>query len=101
MTSFLSILLLICLITHFVAIDARDDVPVIHLPLARRGSRFSRREPANMTYLADILQAVEAKYAPSYREVQGNRLVRRWWVDDNEDENDPYVLGVAGHRNRW
>lgn len=103
MTLFVVILLLLlnCLIAHLAATQPDDAPAVFHLPLSRRGSRFSRREPANITHLADVLRAVQAKYAPSYREVQGNRLVRRWRVDDNDDENDPHLIDVAGHLNRW
>lgn len=102
MASFLVILLLNCLLSHLVATYTEDAAAaIIHLPLFRRGNRFSRREPVNMTHLAEVLQAVEAKYAPSYREVQGNRLVRRWRVNDNGDENDPHLIDIAGHLDRW
>jgi hypothetical protein len=103
MALFVVILLLNCLIlvTRLAATQPGDAPAVLHLPLSRRGSRFSRREAANITYLADVLRAVQAKYAPSYREVQGNRLVRRWRVDENNDENDPHLIDVAGHLNRW
>ncbi|KAK5045926.1 hypothetical protein LTR84_008712 [Exophiala bonariae] len=96
-----AILILTCLLTHLAVTQPNNAAPAIHLPLTRRGNRFSRRETANLTYLADILQAVEAKYASSYREVDGNRLVRRWRLKDNDDENDPHLIDVAGHPNRW
>ncbi|KEF58289.1 uncharacterized protein A1O9_06215 [Exophiala aquamarina CBS 119918] len=102
MATFLVMLLLNCLTSHLVATQPEDVTgTIIHLPLFRRGNRFSRREPANMTHLAEVLQAVEAKYAPSYREVEGNRLVRRWRMKDNDDENDPHLIDVAGHLDRW
>lgn len=95
------VLILTYLLPQLTATRPYNAAPVIHLPLTRRGNRFSRREPANLTYLADILQAVEAKYASSYREIEGNRLVRRWRVKENDDENDPHLIDVAGHLNRW
>jgi hypothetical protein len=75
--------------------------PGLHLPLFRRGGRFSVHEPANLTYLTQILNDVEAKYARTYRAVEGNRLVRRWRQSEAKDENDPEVIGVAGRENSW
>ena len=80
---------------------AQSYHPAIHLPLFRRGGRFSRHEPANLTYLADILQAAEAQYARNHRQVEGNRLVRKWRTNGATDENDPDLIDVAGHENRW
>ncbi|KAH0829859.1 hypothetical protein AYO21_10167 [Fonsecaea monophora] len=74
---------------------------IIHLPLYRRGGRFSSHESANLTHLSSILEAAEAKYGRSYRAIEGNRLVRRWHASSFEDENDPEVVDVVGGVNRW
>lgn len=80
---------------------AHSISPGIHLPLFRRGGRFSRHEPANLTHLAEILASVEAKYARSYRAVEGNRLVRRWRESLEKDENNPEVIDVVGRHGQW
>lgn len=80
---------------------SQSTSPGIHLPLFRHGGRFSRREPANLTHLTQILSDVEAKYARGQRAVEGNRLVRRWRVSQGRDENDPEVVDVAGRDGRW
>lgn len=86
----------------FITTSLADSIsPGIHLPLFRRRGRFSRHEPANLTYLAEILSSVEAKYARSYRAVEDNRLVRRWRESLEKDENDPEVIDVVGHDGRW
>jgi hypothetical protein len=73
----------------------------VHLPLYRRGGRLSRHEPANLSHFATLLAEAEAQYALSYREVEGNRLVRRWRPHEGKDENDPSLIDVAGWQNRW
>ena len=80
---------------------AQSTTPGIHLPLYRRGGRSSYHEAANLTNLAQILHNVEAKYARSYRTVEGNRLVRRWHESVTRDENDPEVIDVAGRDGQW
>lgn len=98
----LVITLLACIVFGLGATHPEEPTgTIIHLPLFRRGNRFSRREPANMTHLAEVFYAVEANYAPSYREVQGNHLVRRWRTNVHNDENDPRLIEVAGHLDRW
>lgn len=84
-----------------VAALAQLDSAAIHLPLLRRGARFSRREPANLTHLAHVLRDAELNYVRSQREVEGNRLVRRWRPSEAYDENDPDLIDVAGRENRW
>ena len=92
---------LILCFTFIAACTAAFISPGIHLPLFRRGGRFSHHEPANLTHLAQILHNVEAKYARSYRAVEGNRLVRRWREHEVRDENDPEVIDVAGREGQW
>ena len=67
----------------------------------RRGGRFSRHELANLTHLTQILHDTEAKYARSYRTVDGNRLVRKWRESEFVDENDPEVIDVVGRDGQW
>ena len=93
-TSILSLLDIVLCFAQFTS-------PGIHLPLFRRGGRFSYHEPANLTYLTQVLSDVEAKYARSYRDVEGNRLVRRWRHSVSRDENDPELIEVAGRDGYW
>lgn len=72
----------------------------IHLPLHRRGGRLSTHDLANLTSLSNILALAEAQFARSHREIEGNRLVRRW-RSLGRDENDPFLIDVAGRSNRW
>ncbi|OAP55639.1 hypothetical protein AYL99_09791 [Fonsecaea erecta] len=74
---------------------------VIHLPLYRRGGRFSCHEFANLTHLSAALHSAEAEYGRSYRVIEGDRLVRKWDVRALRDANDPDVVGVVGGMNRW
>ncbi len=91
---------ILCL-SFIAAVFSKPTSPGIHLPLFRRGGRFSHHEPANLTHLTQILNDVETKYARSQRAVEGNQLVRRWRRSDGGDENDPEVVDVTGHKNRW
>jgi hypothetical protein len=93
-----TIVLLTLLLT---ACFTQRSSPGIHLPLHRRGGRFSHHEPANLTYISQILDEVEAKYARSYRTVEGNCLIRRWRESQTKDENDPEMIDVAGREGRW
>ena len=85
----------------FAVCSAKSPSFGIHLPLFRRGGRFSHHELANLTYLTNVLADIEVKYARSYRAVEGNRLVRRWRDSKSRDENDPEVIEVAGREGRW
>lgn len=73
----------------------------IHFPLHRRDGRFSRHEAANLTYRTQILQEVEFRHSLTTREVHGNHLKRQWLINHGDDENDPNLIDVAGHSNRW
>ncbi|KAJ9605411.1 hypothetical protein H2200_010068 [Cladophialophora chaetospira] len=91
---------IVCL-TFIAPAFSQSTSPGIHLPLFRRGGRFSLHESANLTRLTGILHDVEAKYARSQRAVDGNQLVRRWRSSEGRDENDPEVVDVAGRDNQW
>ncbi|KIW14627.1 hypothetical protein PV08_07411 [Exophiala spinifera] len=88
-----AVLLIICL--------TESGYGALHLPLYRRGGRLSRHETANLTRLAAIVSEVEARYARCQREVGNNRVVRRWRPYEGKDENDPQLIDVAGHQDRW
>lgn len=62
---------------------------------------MSRHEPANLTRLSALVSEVEFRYARCYREVDNNRVIRRWRPYEGKDENDPHIIDVAGHRGRW
>ncbi|KIW25698.1 uncharacterized protein PV07_08859 [Cladophialophora immunda] len=98
--AFLSDLIVFILTLSF-AFLVQSASSAVHLPLHRRGGRFSYHESANLTYLASVVQDVEAKYARSYRAIEGNRLVRKWHASGCKDENDPDVIDVVGGPNRW
>lgn len=80
---------------------AQNDDAAIHLPLMRRGGRLSRHEPANLSHLAGLVEQAEAQYARCYRQVEGNRIVRRWRATGASDENDPDLVDAAGKDNHW
>jgi hypothetical protein len=92
--------ILLCLV-HISIVFADFNSPGIHLPIFRRGGRFSHHAPANLTYLSQVLADIEARYARSYRAVEGNQLVRKWRKNEELDENDPQLVAVAGQRGRW
>ena len=58
-----------------------NDVPVLHITIARRGGTFrsliSNTELVNLAYLAEELRRVEVRFNLTRREVQGNKLVRK------------------------
>lgn len=71
----------------------------VHLPIFRRGGRFARHESANITSLSATLSMVEAKYARTYTDVDGNRIARRW--QDGGHGSDEYLLSSAGSDDAW
>ncbi|KAK5099649.1 hypothetical protein LTR24_001308 [Lithohypha guttulata] len=71
----------------------------VHLPLYRRGGRLARHELANVTALSRILCRVEDRYARTYTDVDGNRVVRRW--HDGPDSADDFMLDGAGRDGSW
>lgn len=71
----------------------------IHLPIYRRGGRFARRELANLTALSRTLSRLERRYARTYSDADGNRIVRRW--RDGPDSADDYLLDGAGIDGNW
>ena len=83
-----------CLAYHVLAEDTG-----IHLPIYRRGGRFARHEPANVTALLRTLSRVEARYARTYTDINGNRIVRRW--RDGPDSADDFMLDCAGQDGNW
>lgn len=91
----------ICFLVLSSARSPTTDQPAVHIPLFRRGGRFARHQPANLTRLGDVLKNIEAKYARSYREIEGNGLVRRWRENEAFDENDPELIDVVGREDRW
>jgi len=98
--AFLSNLMIFRLTLFFVCL-VQSVNSVLHLPLHRRGGRFSYHESANLTHLASVLQSTESKYGRSYRVIERNRLVRKWHSSGCRDDNDPEVIEVAGGMNRW
>jgi len=71
----------------------------VHLPLYRRGGRLARHELANVTALSRTLCRVEDRYARTYTDVDGNRVVRRW--HDGPDSADDFMLDGAGRDGSW
>jgi len=71
----------------------------LHLPIYRRGGRFARHELANLTSLSETLSRIERRYARTYSDVDGNRIVRRW--HDGPDSADDYMLDGAGIDGNW
>ena len=70
-----------------------------HLPIHKRGGRFSRHEPADLARLSQVLSNVEARYANSYRDVEHNGLVRRWHQKDPVIEDVAMFEGTGGEGN--
>jgi hypothetical protein len=68
----------------------------IHLPLVRRHGRFARHEVANLTLLSDVLEKAEARYTSTYRDVEKNRLVRRWQAEDDSLDDDDLLSRMDG-----
>jgi len=71
----------------------------VHLPIYRRGDRFARHELANLTALSTTLSRIERRYARTYSDVDGNRIVRRW--HDGPDSADDFMLDGAGNDGTW
>lgn len=49
----------------------------LHLPITRRGGRFSNTDVANLTYLLEELTSIESRYSATRRVIKGNRVVRK------------------------
>lgn len=72
----------------------------IHLPLSRRNGRFARHQTANLTFLSETLAQAESRYASTYRDVEDNRLVRRWQARDDFLDEDA-LLWHMEQRGPW
>lgn len=70
-----------------------------HLPIYCRGGRFASHELANVTALSNALNLIERRYARTYSDVDGNKIVRRW--HDGPDSVDDYMLDSAGRDGTW
>ena len=82
-----------------------DDVPVLHFTLSRRGGLFSSKDPgqelANMTYLAEELRKVEARFNLTKREAKGNKLVRKVKENGFGGADGAKLMGEVGENGRW
>ena len=67
----------------------------IHIPLSRRGGRFARHESANLTLLSKIIERAEQRYAGTAREVEHNRLVRKWRAGEDGLDDDALLSQLA------
>jgi len=88
-------LLLFCIFT----VEIWAGAPAIHLPIYRRGGRFVHHELANITSLATVVSQIEKRYASTYTDLDGNRIVRRW--HDGPLYEDRYMLDRAGTEGVW
>ncbi len=95
------------LIIGLVLIDPRnllcasEEISVAHLTLNRRGGAVAQHEPANLTHLVKLLRDVERRYARAKREVNGNKLVRRWRARSTGSANDEQLLREPGQEGSW
>jgi hypothetical protein len=78
-----------------------EEIHVAHLTIHRRGGAVARREPANLTHLAKLLQDVEKRYSRVKREVKGNKLVRRWRARNTGTTEDEHLLDEPGQEGSW
>lgn len=95
MNLFAIFFLFICSSTRADSIDAHG----VHLPLYRRSGSFIQEGPANFTKLSQNLAQIEARYARTHTDVEGNRIVRRW--SDGPHGADEYLLNGAGNAGFW
>ena len=79
----------------------RAQDPAVHLRLHRRGHRFAGHDPANLTYLAEVLAEVELRYAKAERIVEGNRLGHQWKSRNVGTTADEELINAVGHGGRW
>ena len=109
------LILYICFLSHLhvvfttesnaKALQALDDEPVLYFTLTRRGGQFKSaelgNEVANLTYLEEEVQRVEARFNLTKREAKGNKLIRKAkarGVGGNEAESLMAEVAVEG---RW
>jgi hypothetical protein len=87
------------LLAFTLATSAQD--PAVHMRLHRRGHRFAGHDPANLTYLAEVLAEVELRYAKAERIVEGNRLGHQWKSRNVGTTADEDLTNAVGHDGRW
>lgn len=70
------------------------DSSNIRIPLVRRGGRLARHENANLDLLQDNLKEAEDRYSFTRRDVENNRLARRWLPKDDVLDEDALLTNT-------
>lgn len=82
-----------------------DNAPVLHFTLARRGGVFAATELGqdfvNLTYLAQELDKVEARFNLTRREVKGNKLVRTAKSNELRRSDEGGLMGEVATDGVW
>jgi hypothetical protein len=92
-------LMLLAIVIHFhhqLALSLSNN-PALHFQLQRRGFRFPCHEPANLTKLHKLLSEQEKRYMRTHRKANGNRLVREW----RPEHEDDMMLDEVGAVGSW
>ena len=74
---------------------------VVHYTIERRGGRFPVNPIANMTFLTEQLQAAEARFNKTRREMHGNKVVRRPKDNDMNKVDLGKLIGEVGRDGAW
>lgn len=94
----LNLLHILCIAPVFFALSAFASA--LHLPIHRRGGRFTHNRPCNITWLGELVAATEHRYSLTYRDVEQNRLVRKW-QSKADAVDDEHLLQSAQGDGSW
>ena len=87
----------------FPSLHSLDEVPVLHLPLQRRGGGFSTfqngSDVANLTVLRAELTKACRRFNRTKREVKGNRVVRK--AKGMTGDGEEGLLGDVAETGGW
>ena len=87
------------------ALQDLDDEPVLYFTLTRRGGQFASSdlgsEIANLAYLEEEVQRVEARFNLTKREVKGNKLVRKAKAKGVGGNEEGKLMAEVAVEGRW
>ena len=82
-----------------------DSAPVIHFTIVRRSGTFEATVPGNdsveMDFLMGQLKAAEARFNLTWREVKGNKLVRKAKSRAFGGKDDDDLMGEIASNGTW
>lgn len=95
------LLLLLLAMAYVVQTMAAEIPPVLHYTIERRGGAFPTEQVANFTFLTAELQAAEARFNLTRREMQGNKVVRKPKDKGMGGGDSSTLMGQVGKNGTW